>query len=144
MVRKVLMLVVCSLVLPGAARADDLKKMQGHWQPVMAKMGMQDFPEETLKSLSLHISGNNYTVRMGEITDQGVIKVDDDQSPRAMDITGTSGPNKGKTYPAIYEIKGDTLMVCYSLAEKGRPRDFKALPERSHFIVVYQRAKGAP
>jgi uncharacterized protein (TIGR03067 family) len=99
----------------------------------MAKMGAQDFPEETLKSLSLHVSGNNYTVRMGEIVDQGTIKLDDDQSPRAMDITGTAGPNKGKTYPAIYEIKG--------LAEKGRPRDFKALPERSHFIVVYQRVK---
>jgi uncharacterized protein (TIGR03067 family) len=141
MIRKVLMLVGCSLVLPGLARADDLKKIQGYWQPVMAKMGNQDIPEETLKSLSLHISGSNYKVQMGEIIDEGVLKLDDDQSPRAMDITGTSGPNKGKTFPAIYEIKGDTLMVCYALTEKGRPKDFKALPERSHFIVVYQRMK---
>ena len=32
-----------------------------------------------------------------------------DTSPKAMEVTGTDGPNKGKTFPAIYELKGDTL-----------------------------------
>ena len=33
-----------------------------------------------------------------------------------MDITGTNGPNKGKTFLVIYELKGDELRVCYDLS----------------------------
>src|SRR4051794_40819519 len=46
-----------------------------------------------------------------------------------MDITGTSGPNKGKTILAIYEQKGDTLRICYDLSgKKGECPDGPAKP----------------
>ena len=33
-----------------------------------------------------------------------------------MTITGTEGPNRGKTFPAIYELKDDTLRICDDLS----------------------------
>ena len=45
--------------------------------------------------------------------------------PKAMDITGTEGPNVGRTILAIYERNGDVLRVCYDLAGKTRPTEFE-------------------
>ena len=58
-----------------------------------------------------------------------------------MDITGTEGPNKGKTFQAIYELDGDTLKVCYDLSGKGRPTEFKTAEGTQLFLVIYTREK---
>jgi uncharacterized protein (TIGR03067 family) len=57
-----------------------------------------------------------------------------------MDITGTAGPNKGKTIPAIYEVTADTLKVCYAL-EGPRPDAFRTGPGDKRLLVSYKRAK---
>jgi uncharacterized protein (TIGR03067 family) len=58
-----------------------------------------------------------------------------------MDITGTDGPNKGKTILAIYERDGDTLRVCYDLSGKSRPTEFKTETGTQLFLVTYKREK---
>jgi uncharacterized protein (TIGR03067 family) len=58
-----------------------------------------------------------------------------------MDITGTDGPNKGKTFPAIYELDGDTLKVCYDLSGKERPKALKTESGTMTFLVIYKRVK---
>ena len=58
-----------------------------------------------------------------------------------MDITGTDGPNKGKTLLAIYEQEGDTLRVCYDLSGQGRPTELRTNEGTPLFLVTYQRAK---
>jgi hypothetical protein len=49
--------------------------------------------------------------------------------------------NKGKIILAIYELKGDTLRVCYDLSGKARPSEFKAKPDTPLFLVNYKREK---
>ena len=71
----------------------------------------------------------------------GTVKLDPSAKPKAMDITGTEGPNKGKTILAIYELKDDTLRICYDLTGKGRPAEFMSKKDAPRFLVVYQRAK---
>ena len=58
-----------------------------------------------------------------------------------MDIVGTDGPNKGKTILGIYELKEDTLRICYDLTGKGRPTEFVTKKDAPLFLVVYKRAK---
>jgi uncharacterized protein (TIGR03067 family) len=58
-----------------------------------------------------------------------------------MDITGNEGPNKGKTFLAIYELKGDTLRICYDLSGQARPTEFKTKKDTRLFLVTYQREK---
>jgi uncharacterized protein (TIGR03067 family) len=64
-----------------------------------------------------------------------------DEKPSAMDITSTDGPNKGKTLLAIYKLEGDKLIVCYDLAGKKRPSDFKTEPKSLLFLATYQKVK---
>jgi hypothetical protein len=42
---------------------------------------------------------------------------------------------------AIYEIKGDSMKVCYELNGKDRPTEFKAMPKTQIFLVESRREK---
>ncbi|MBX7105818.1 MAG: TIGR03067 domain-containing protein [Gemmataceae bacterium] len=125
-----------------SAPADDKKdapKLSGKWQPTSMQLGESKVPAEQLSKTSLVIDGDNYSVMAGNTPDKGTVKRDDAAKPKAMDITGTEGPNKGKTLLAIYELDGDTLKVCYALEGK-RPTEFKASSDKI-LLVTYKRVK---
>jgi uncharacterized protein (TIGR03067 family) len=139
----VLSMVVLSLA--SAGRCDDAEKdgkaLEGTWVPLSAELSGKKFPDEVLKTMKLVMAGEKYTVTVGAQTDQGTVKLDPAQNPRAMDIKGTEGPNKGKSIPAIYELKGDTLRVCYNLGGDKRPAEFKTKEDTQLFLVTYRREK---
>ena len=71
----------------------------------------------------------------------GTYTIDADSKPKSMTITGTEGPNHGKTFPAIYELKGDTLRICYDLSGAKRPTEFKSVAGTKLYLVTYSRKK---
>ena len=87
------------------------------------------------------IKDDNYTVTVGTKVDKGTVKLNPKALPKALDITGTDGPNKGKTILAIYELDSDTLRVCYDLSGKSRPKEFKTKADTQLFLVTYKREK---
>ena len=119
----------------------DAKRLDGAWVPSSAELGANPFPEDILKSMKLVIAGDKYTVTVGKAVDQGTLKFDAAAKPKTMDIIGVEGPNKGKTFLAIYEIKDDTLRICYDLTGKARPGDFKTKKGELLFLATYQRGK---
>lgn len=120
---------------------EDGKKMQGSWKPVAAELGGKPFPDEVLKTMKLVLTDGKYTVTVGEQTDEGTVKLDPAKAPRAMDVVGTRGPNRGKTILAIYELTDTTLRVCYDLSGKARPKEFKTQADTPLFLVEYKRQK---
>src|SRR5439155_15058144 len=110
---------------PGADPQDDAKLCQGVWLPVEAELAGQKFPAEVLKTLKLTLADGKYTLETPDGADRGTYTLDTSRKPKAMDIKGTDGPNKGKTFLTIYELSGDTLNVCYDLAGKNRPTEFQ-------------------
>src|SRR5437764_433176 len=93
---------------------------------VGGELAGRKFPEETAKTTKLVMSGGEYVVTVGGQKDQGTVRVVPGENPKAMDITGTEGPNKGRTFLAIYELDGDNLRICYDLAGKKRPTEFQS------------------
>ena len=73
--------------------------------------------------------------------DEGTLKLKPKAKPKEMDIIGTDGPNKGKTFLAIYERDGDTLRICYDLGGESRPTEFKTKEGTKQFLVTYKREK---
>ena len=132
------------LLVMQTAMSDDPKDtdtIQGTWLASTAELAGKPFPEEVRKSIKLTIKDGKYTVTVGKTPDHGTSKLDPSAKPKAMDITGTEGPNKGKTFQAIYELDGDTLKVCYDLSGKGRPAEFKTAEGTQLFLVTYKREK---
>jgi uncharacterized protein (TIGR03067 family) len=141
-----LKLVVLALVFsfpPAATRGDpkDGDTLDGTWLPETAELGGKMFPDEIRKSIKLVVKDGKYTVTVGKAVDQGTAKLNPKAKPKELDVTGTDGPNKGKTFLAIYERDGDTLRVCYDLSGKNRPTEFKTKEGTQLFLVTYKLEK---
>jgi uncharacterized protein (TIGR03067 family) len=120
---------------------DEKKMMEGTWTMLSAELAGKEFPEEARKSTKLVLKADTYLVTVAGSPDEGTVKIDAAKKPKAMDVSGTKGPNVGKTFQAIYELNGDTLRICYDLSGKGRPTEFKTTPGSLLFLVTYKREK---
>jgi len=120
---------------------EDKKLLQGTWLPTSAELAEKPFDEATLKSMKMLLEGEKYTVTVGKGVDKGKFKIDTTTKPKSMDISGEEGPNQGKTFLAIYDIKDDTVRICYDLTGKARPTEFKTTKGSLLFLATYKRAK---
>lgn len=145
MTRSLCVTLFLALFLPCISRADDAKdeakSLDGTWLASAAELAGGEFPDEVRKTIKLVIGDGKYTVTVGTNPDKGTVKLDPSKKPKAMDITGTEGPNKGKTFLAIYEKTDDTLKICYDLSGKARPTEFKTKKGTQLFLVTYKREK---
>ena len=144
--RRVYAILTLSLLLlatrpcPADATADDWKKLAGTWAVDAATLNGED-ATAAFKAAVLTIEEGKYKLTFMGMTDAGTLKVDPAKKPKQMTITGTEGPSKGKTLPAIYEADGDTLKVCYTLDGKDPPAEFKSTAENKTLLVTYKRDK---
>ena len=132
---------VASLNAFAVDQPDDAKAVQGSWKPVKAELAGQPMTDAVLKSISLKLDNGKYEVFVGDKPDRGTYTLDSATKPKSMTITGTEGPNRGKTFPAIYELKGETLRICYDLSGTKRPTEFKSIAGTQFYLVTYNRKK---
>lgn len=130
-----------SLIASQTLQADETAKITGVWEPVSAEFAGQPFSPETLKTMKLILKADGYSAKVGDVIDEGKLKLDTSKTPKTMDIIGTLGPNKDKTFLAIYELNGDTLRICYDLSEKSRPTEFKSAKDSQLLVASYKRVK---
>ncbi len=135
------LVVAASVAAFAAGSPDDAKAVQGSWTPAKAELGGQAMPTAVLKSISLKLEKGKYEVFVGDKPDRGTYTIDSKTKPKSMTVTGTEGPNSGKTFPAIYELKGDTLRICYDLSGAKRPTEFKSVAGTQLYLVTYNRKK---
>jgi len=111
----------------------------GVWKPVEVELAGTKFPEAVFGKWRLELGKGKYALPGAESPDSGTYTVDESKKPKTMDIVGADGPNKGKTFPCIYELDGDTLRVCYDLSGKERPKEFKTAKGTKLYLVTYKR-----
>jgi uncharacterized protein (TIGR03067 family) len=121
------------------AATGDLKALNGLWVPTTAVMGGKPYSDDACKAIHAVFHNGKYAVKVGDQTDKGTFTVDESKDPKTLTIVGTSGPNKDKTIPAIYELDKDTLKVCYDLSGKAAPAKFESAKDSKLFLVTYQR-----
>lgn len=128
--------------------ADEVEfRYDGIWKPKGAMLRGVLLPPPALEAITLKIENGKYevTVKGEEHSDEGSFTLDESATPKRMTITSTSGPNKGKVFLAIYEIKGENAMrVCYDLSGKEFPKEFKAPKGTDLYLVGYRRQESQP
>ncbi len=157
LIMKPALLLILTTMLPFMMRADDKQAtgdakagaiaQEGVWKPIAAILGGARLPEPALKAITLRITGGNYEVTIeGEREpDKGTCTLDTTTSPKRMTIKSTAGPNHGKTFLAIYEMKDAVSMrVCYDLSGMELPKELKAPKGTSLYLVGYRRQIGQP
>jgi uncharacterized protein (TIGR03067 family) len=114
----------------------DAAALNGRWIATDAELGGVRLPGEVLSELTLHLKAGRFVFG----NDSGIIAVDLDHRPHALDVVATAGPNYGRFVPAIFEQAGGMLRVCYDLSGRERPREFRAPLGTRRFLVTYRRA----
>lgn len=123
-------------------KVEDIKAIQGKWKIERGwRKGRAITPESSVGRTEWHIKGNEIILKdpMRERTEDALFKLDPSTKPPSIDVT----PKKDRDEKAlgIYEIKGDTLRICFSMDNKARPTEFAA-PEGSRLTyVILKRVK---
>lgn len=136
-----ILLVAALLAACAPGLTDDATAIQGNWRPIEGALAGQTMSDAVLKTIRLKLDHGQYEVFVGNEPDRGTYTLDPASFPKGMTITGTDGPNKGKTFPAVYELTGDTLRICYDLSGAKRPTEFRSMAGSQLFLVTYLRHK---
>ncbi|HKB94888.1 MAG TPA: TIGR03067 domain-containing protein [Gaiellaceae bacterium] len=135
-----------TLVPTSAARAAEDSGVEGSWKAQSAMLGGEALAPEDVQTVTLSLEGGAYEVQVDGrgTTDKGTYTVDDRKKPRRLRIIVASGPNQGRTFPAIYELPdADTLRICYDLAGAKYPDRFEAIYGTAFYVVTYKRVAAA-
>jgi len=138
--------VAVSLLMGAAAvKADDLKDekaLQGAWSLSSGEMDGKALTEAQLKDGKLVLKNDEYTVTIADKEPvKGTQKLDPTNEPKTIDITDSTGANKGKTCLGIYELKGDVFRVAFAFPGKPRPTKFSAAAGSDQWMHVWKRVK---
>jgi uncharacterized protein (TIGR03067 family) len=128
----------------GADPPDDAKSLHGTWTPIKAELGGNPVPDAVLTTIALKLDNGRYEATVAGESDKGTYTLDSAHKPKGMTVNGTEGPNKGKSFPAIYELSDDTLRICYDLSGTKRPAEFKSAAGTKLYVVNYKRKNEKP
>jgi uncharacterized protein (TIGR03067 family) len=113
--------------------------LEGLWQMVRAELAGEPAPDMVAAKTTLELSGQRYTVRFDQETvDCGAFTVAGNVAHPRLILTGDSGPNRGRTVPAIYQCVRDRLRICYGLGG-SLPVDFATAPGSELYLASYRR-----
>lgn len=72
---------------------------------------------------------------------KGTFKLDPTKNPKTIDITfpPEAGAKKDQVILGIYEIKGDTLKICYGSVGVARPAEFKSKEGSKLILIGFKR-----
>ncbi|MBN9119471.1 MAG: TIGR03067 domain-containing protein [Planctomycetes bacterium] len=143
------LLIGCALALATFAVARDeeaakkeQKALQGTWKVVAAEQDGD--PLDRIVGGTLTIKDNNFTIKTAGGTElKGDLTLDPAKAPKHINLVHQDGPLKDKTWQGIYELKGDTIKLCYAEAdsEKDRPTEFKTLKKSRLLLIELKREK---
>ncbi len=131
------------------ARADDDKKdaekelrhLEGTWKVVSREVDGNKVADADLKKLTLNIAAGGKAALLSDGT--AIAKADvtvfPAKKPKEIDLLIAEGENKGQIARGIYELKDDTLRICYAQPGRDRPTEFASKPGSGNTLTLYKR-----
>jgi uncharacterized protein (TIGR03067 family) len=128
---------------PPEAAKKDLKKLQGTWQLSSEIQNGTEQAPEYIKSITLSFDkkGGWILFKEDRVLYKGSTKLDPTKKPKEIDFTlTTDDENKGREVRGIYELKGDSFRLCWSL-ENDRPTALESKEGSGNTYSQFVRAK---
>jgi uncharacterized protein (TIGR03067 family) len=114
--------------------------IEGLWRPLKAELSGETAPAMVLERMTLTLHEGRYQVHFGgEISDQGSYALTPGSPHAEMTLHGEAGANAGKKIPAIFQLVGDRLRICFGL-DGTRPQAFATAATTRFYLVTYRRA----
>ncbi len=117
----------------------ELLKIQGTWKFESLEDSTKKAPT-WLKKRTFFVGGPVFLVREGDkVVQGGTLRLVPWKSPRSVDAVVRKGAHEGNTMLGVYEIKGDTLKVCFDPEGEARPKKFGTKEGTQQYVAVYKR-----
>jgi uncharacterized protein (TIGR03067 family) len=138
-----LLLCTCLLagcgIAPAADKADDTRNWQGTWKMVACTAN----GESQSGDVQWIVSSDHYNIRLDGNTGTDPYPFQLDPSHKRIDVHHHDTPKGtwGGHLKGIYEIKGDSLKVCYDLKGQQYPQSFDAGQGSGQVLYQFQRER---
>ena len=151
MVNRIALLLVAALLVPAVAddKADagkkELDKLQGTWTATTIEYNGEKVLGGGVKELTVVVEGDKLTVK-GEDEEvkkygKATLTIDPSTTPKILDVSITSGDEKGTKFEAIYEVDKDEWKLCLKPFGKERPAKFESRADSGDVLIVFEREK---
>jgi len=120
-----------------ADKTDDTRNWQGTWNMVACTWN----GEPQNGNVQWIVKGDQYTIWIDHKSGQDPHTITLNSSKKQIDVFHHDTPKGtwGGSFKGIYEIKGDTLKVCYDLKGERYPKSFEAGPGSGQVIYQFKR-----
>jgi uncharacterized protein (TIGR03067 family) len=128
--------VLVSLVGCGQ-QGSDAERLQGTWTVESAE---KQAPEK-IKGLRAVVKGDSFCFRVGDKDlETAIIKLDPTKMPKTIDFQpATPGKTEKRPSLGIYELKGNTLKLCWRKEGAERPTEFAAKADDDVMLMTLKR-----
>ena len=115
------------------------QSLLGEWLPIRAELDGEIAPDMALQHIRLQLRSDAYQFLLGgEIADAGEWAADALEAQIAFSFSATQGANAGRNVPAIAQLRGDRLRICFGL-DGVRPTAFETSAGSARYLVTYRR-----
>ncbi len=131
-----------TLAAPAPKKADEPApaKLEGEWVVESFDAGPKDAPPPGSFRMTFADGKISITDTSGKgHAEEAGYTVDTTQKPAHIDIKPGNGPDK--LVQGIFEIKGDTMKICFGKGSGTRPTAFQSEPEKGIIVINLRRAK---
>lgn len=113
--------------------------LEGIWRPIRAELDGELAPEMALEKMEMTLRAGRYAVAFGgENRDEGTYLETVVADQTVITLLGTRGTNIGRTIPAIVQLRGDRLRICFGL-DGTVPTEFATTGGARRYLVTYRR-----
>jgi len=135
------LMIAVSQTRGGGDAANELKKLEGVWQPTGGERSGK--PTDRFNRSKLTISGDSFHVQEGgKQLFKAALKLDSSKSPKTLDLTIVDGEEKGQVVLGIYELNNDDLKIGFSKpGSDTRPKQFATQENSEHIVIILKRDK---
>lgn len=122
--------------------AQDRRAFQGTWVAVSLEEKGKPLAKDEVRTRGLRLIFTGQKVHLEDKGGRlrGTFLIDVDRKPKALDWTFELEGGEKSTTLAIYELKDDTLKICWNSAgAKTRPGDFKTNPKGVTTLATFKR-----
>lgn len=117
----------------------ELAKLQGLWRCESYEEDGKAASIRAAKRRTIFFGGNRVMVRDGLDMIQAGEATLDPKAPGTIDLKILAGPFRNITMLGIYELKNDTLRICFDTAGRERPREYKSSKDSGLTVATYKR-----
>jgi len=120
----------------------DLDKVQGTWSITSLEMDGQEMSLPGTGDARVVIEKDRFKSTGMGMDYEGMVTLQEKQTPKAFDLTFTAGPQQGTRHSGIYKLIADRWTLCFATRGSRRPKTFATKPDSG--LVLETLARRTP